>query len=237
MSYPAPIPILVYHQIADCPKPRPAFSGLYVSRRSFERQMRLLKALGYTGLSLKDAEPWLRGEKSGKIVVITFDDGFQNVLTNAAPVLNELGFTATNFMVANQIGGSNVWDRDLSIPPTPCMTEEEVLLWHKMGHEVGAHTLDHVNLLNEIPRDALSQILDSKKRLGEIIGSRVRSFSYPYGACSLQLSTLVAKCDFSNAVTTRSARSHIHDNPYLRPRICIRRNHTLPEFLARIWLK
>jgi len=211
--------------------------GLYVTRRSFKRQMRLLKTLGYTGLSLKDAEPWLRGEKSGKIVVITFDGGFQNVLINAAPVLNEPGFTATSFIVANQTGGSSVRDSDLSIPPTPCMTEEDVLVWHKMGHEVGAHTLDHVNLLDETPRDALSQILDSKKHREEIIGGRVRSFSYPYGACSLHLSSLVTKCDYSNAVTTHSARCHIHDNPYLRPRIRIQKSHTLPQFLARIWLK
>ena len=78
-----PIPILVYHQIAEAPKKGAPFRGLYVSPTAFARQMALLKLLGYQGLSMTDLQPYLRGEKSGKVVGITFDDGYLNNLTLA----------------------------------------------------------------------------------------------------------------------------------------------------------
>ena len=52
--------ILTYHQIAQAP-PRPAgFRSLYVPPARFESQMRLLKNLGYRGLSMPDLMPYLR---------------------------------------------------------------------------------------------------------------------------------------------------------------------------------
>ncbi len=60
----------------------------------FRQQMAWLKRLGYRGLSVRDALPYIYGKKQGKVAVITFDDGFENVFRNALPVLQEFGFTA-----------------------------------------------------------------------------------------------------------------------------------------------
>jgi len=80
------IPILMYHQI-DEPPPRGApLRGLVVSPSSFSRQMMLLRLLGYKGLSMTALEPYLTGEKSGKVVGLTFDDGYQNNVRHALPV-------------------------------------------------------------------------------------------------------------------------------------------------------
>ena len=97
------IPILMYHQIGvPAPKGSP-YRGLTVHPTDFRRQMTWLKRLGYRGLSMAQLMPYLRGEKQGKVVGISFDDGYRNVFQNAMPVLDELGFTATNYIVARHL--------------------------------------------------------------------------------------------------------------------------------------
>ena len=54
--------------------------------------MQLLKWMGYTGLSMRNLEPYLCGERQGKVVGITFDDGYQNNLQYALPTLKKMGF-------------------------------------------------------------------------------------------------------------------------------------------------
>ncbi len=122
------------------------FRGLWVHPDKFRSQMAWLKRLGYQGLSLQNAMPYIKGEKTGKVAVITFDDGFLNNYENALPVLAEFNFTATNYFVANQVGGSNIWDQAMGVPSTPCMSVTQMREWAALGHEVGAHTVDHVNL-------------------------------------------------------------------------------------------
>ena len=103
---------------------RAGASGLTVHPRDFRRQMLWLRRLGYRGLSMSRLGPYLRGEKQGKVVGISFDDGYRNVFQNAMPVLDELGFTATNYIVARHLDGSNFWDQPKSRRATfTCISE------------------------------------------------------------------------------------------------------------------
>ena len=97
-----PIPILVYHQIDVAPSKGAAFRSLYVAPTAFARQMRLLKLLGYQGLSLSALMPYLRGERRGKVCGITFDDGYLNNLNHALPVLEAHGFSSTCYVVSQR---------------------------------------------------------------------------------------------------------------------------------------
>ena len=103
------IPILMYHQIAVPPPKGTRLRGSTVHPIRFARQMQWLKRLGYTGLSLAELEPYVLGQKTGRVVGITFDDGYQNVYDNALPVLKKLGFSSTNFIVSGEIAGQNTW--------------------------------------------------------------------------------------------------------------------------------
>jgi len=71
------IPILMYHQVRRSARSE-KMKSLCVSPISFLLQMTLLKMFGYTGVSMRKLTPYLTGEKKGKIVGITFDDGFLN---------------------------------------------------------------------------------------------------------------------------------------------------------------
>ena len=98
----SPIPILTYHQIDEAPAKGAPFRSLYVSPSAFSRQMGLLKILGYQGLSMSALQPYLSGNRTGKVVGITLDDGYLNNLTHALPVLERHGFSATCYVVSKR---------------------------------------------------------------------------------------------------------------------------------------
>ncbi|MEN3432659.1 polysaccharide deacetylase family protein [Brucella melitensis] len=229
-----PVPILLYHQIAPLPAKNIPFRGLLVHPDRFRSQMRWLKRLGYQGLSLRDAMPYIKGEKTGKVAVITFDDGYLNVLENAGPVLAEYGFTATNYFVANQVGGSNVWDQPIGVPKTPCMSVAQLREWADLGHEVGAHTLDHV-ALSKVPEDeARRQIAQSKTVLEDMLGTQVTNFCYPYGDNTPLHREMVREAGYETATTTVRARARPTDDPFGIPRIYVRRRDLWPKFVVRL---
>lgn len=218
----SPKTILMYHQIDTVPARNVPFRGLNVAPNNFRQQMHWLSRLGYKGLSLRELAPYIRGEKQGKVVGITFDDGFRNVYENALPVLNELGFTATCFFVSGQIAGYNQWDEEIGIPYAPCMTKSEMLEWDQAGHEIGAHTVDHVHLPAIDADEAFRQIRDSRLQLEDMAGKEVRSFAYPYGDVSPLIRDMVEESGLNLAVTTRKGRALASDDPLLLPRRNVR---------------
>ena len=227
------IPILVYHQIANAPKKGAPFRGLYVSPAAFARQMAMLKVLGYQGMSMTDLQPYLRGDKSGKVVGITFDDGYLNNLTHALPVLQKQGFTSTCYVVDGLLGKTNAWDAGVGIAQTSLMTAEQLLQWQVGGQEVGAHTQDHVDLLTVNEITAWKQIAKSKTTLQTLLGKPVSHFCYPYGKFDERHSTMAKQATYETATTTARGRVHSATNMLTLPRVPVLRTTTLAAF----WLK
>src|SRR5688572_13812483 len=105
-----PVALLSYHQTDKPPRRGTPVRSLTLPPWRFAMQLRALKLLGWQGLSLRDLEPYLRGEMSGKVFGITLDDGYVNNFDNALPILRDVGFTATAYIVSGQVGGTNAWD-------------------------------------------------------------------------------------------------------------------------------
>lgn len=237
MRFHVPIPVLLYHQIDIPPRRRAPFRSMTVHPGRFRDQMAWLKRLGYRGLSLRDAIPYIYGGKQGKVAVITFDDGFENVLRNAAPVLEEYGFTATNYFVANQIGGFNLWDQAVGVARANCMNPMEMREWASLGHEVGSHTLDHVFLPDAGAQEATAQIGQSRARIEDMLGEEVTSFAYPYGGENGATRKIVEAAGYKYAVTTERRRARSADDPFGIPRLTIRRNDIWLQFLAKTLMR
>lgn len=216
------IPILMYHQI-DVPPPKGTpLRGLIVAPTSFAWQMRLLKLLGYRGLSMRDLEPYLSGEKSGKVIGLTFDDGFQNNVTNALPVLQRHGFTATCYGVSDLIGGTNEWDKG-KVAEQPLMSLQDWKTWLAAGMDVGSHTQTHANLNELSDDDARIQIAQSKANLEQALGCEVRHFCYPYGYYSARHVFMVKEAGYQTATTTHRGRVSCGDSPMTLRRIMVAR--------------
>jgi len=227
------IPILMYHQIGQ-PAPRGAYlRGATVHPRRFASQMILLKRLGYQGLSLGEGLPYIRGEKQGKVFIITFDDGYQNVYLNARPILNQLGFTATNFIVTNLVGGINEWMLAKGSLEAQLMTADEILHWRGDGHEIGSHTVDHV-YLSQLSRDEqLQQLQESKHYLEGLLGETVDSFCYPFGDIDDKAIQAVKDSGYRSAVATHKGLARTDDNIFALPRVSIIRSNHLLRFYQK----
>jgi peptidoglycan/xylan/chitin deacetylase (PgdA/CDA1 family) len=227
-------PILTYHQIAEAPSKGSPYRSLYVAPAAFSRQMRLLSLMGYQGLSMSALQPYLRGEKSGRVVGITFDDGFANNLVNALPVLQRQGFSSTCYAVSGLVGRTNRWDFDLGIQQTDLMTAAEMRNWIAGGQEIGAHTISHARLEQLSLKDSLLEIQGSKLDLENLLGVAVRHFCYPYGAyMPLQVSQVQA-AGFETATTTERGRAGASSKLFELPRVPVLRSTTLPVFLLKL---
>ena len=234
------IPILMYHQIDRIPPKvdangvRAKFRSLIVSPASFALQMWLLKTLGYRGVSMSELMPYLRGEKTfandGKVVGITFDDGYQNNLLHALPVLQRYGFSSTCYAVSSLAGQSNHWDAENGVAMKPLMTTDEMRQWIAGGQEIGSHTKHHVDL-NEVDRaTAKEEISQSRNELEAMTGVACRHFCYPYGRYDFEHIMMARTSGFESATTTEHGYADASHGAFELPRIGVLKNTNVWQF-------
>ena len=172
------IPILMYHSVSDDSEVGVApYYRLTTSPARFRQQMLWLREAGYRSIDLTEACRRLESDTGGteRVVVVTFDDGFEDFLTGAWPVLNELKLSATVFLPTAFIG-----DRRKSFRGRNCLTWAEVERLCECGVSFGAHTVNH-SRLHELPWEEVQRELrDSRARLEDHLQLPVETFAYPY---------------------------------------------------------
>lgn len=99
--------VMIYHRVLASPDPllpdEPDAAG-------FAAQMDLVKRL-FTVLDLRDAVDHLeRGTLPPRAMAITFDDGYANNATVAAPILKERGLPATCFVATSFLDGGRMFN-------------------------------------------------------------------------------------------------------------------------------
>ncbi len=229
-----PIPILTYHQIAQAPASGSPMRSLYVSPSAFALQMQTLSLLGYQGLSMTALMPYLTGEKSGKVVGITFDDGYVNNLDNAADVLKKFNFSSTCYVVSELLGKTNSWDHALGIASAPLMDIFQLKQWLDSGQEIGSHTQHHVDLTTTDTPNSQSEIHNSRIALSQLLNTDVQQFCYPYGRYAPEHVDIVKASGYLAATTTARGKVHNADSVFELRRIPVVRSTSLPQFLLKI---
>ena len=229
-----PIPILTYHQIAQAPERGAPMRSLYVSPSAFAMQMHTLFLLGYQGLSMTALIPYLRGEKTGKVVGITFDDGYLNNLENAAGVLKRFNFSSTCYVVSELMGKTNEWDRALGIASASLMDLDQLKQWIASGQEVGSHTQHHVDLTTTDSQTSHSEILNSRISLSQQLNTDIQQFCYPYGHYASDHVGIVKSSGYVAATTTARGKVHADDSAFELRRVPVVRSTSLPQFLFKV---
>ncbi len=193
------LPIFMYHSIGAAP-PGARDPFLYVSKARFEEQLAMLAKSGFVPGSLDD----LAGceTNADQKVVITFDDGYRNVLRNGLEALVKHRFKAVQYIVAGMIGTRNEWDVKHGNVPEPLMDTGEIREWLAAGQEIGSHSLTHANLGTATELEAREQIMGSKKKLEDTFGVAVRHLAYPGGKWSPMSRDLVCEAGYATACTT-----------------------------------
>jgi len=171
-----------------------------------------------------------QGEKiPSRTLAITFDDGYEEVLTLGLPVLQEFGFTATIFAVPGQLGGRNAWDDGRAA----LLTTDHYRQLEKAGITIGAHTCQHVHLTQVDRGTAEREIKESKTKLETALGHPVSLFAYPYGETNDTVDTMVRESGFEAAFATDRAPADHAENPYRIRRVVIFPRNTVWEILVK----
>ena len=180
--------VLTYHSLDR------SGSVISIKPETFREQILWLVESGVAVVPLSELLQLNRSGAESAAVALTFDDGFENFLTEAFPLLQEHHLPATVFLVTGYCGSTNDW------PSQPRQFGGKRLLgWPRIeqmqraGIEFGAHTVNHPNLTTLPPGAACSEILDSKKQIEDHLGAAVTSFAYPFGAESPALREVVAE--------------------------------------------
>lgn len=93
--------VLFYHGVSEVSSS--FVEGLHIPPVTFRKQLIYIQKY-YEPISLDEYyKRWSEHTFSGKEVVITFDDGYKNNLTIAAPLLKEFGFPFTVFISTHHI--------------------------------------------------------------------------------------------------------------------------------------
>tara|TARA_Y100000816_G_scaffold292520_1_gene288304 strand:+ start:16282 stop:17199 length:918 start_codon:yes stop_codon:yes gene_type:complete len=101
--------ILLYHGVTDQKsKGIENFSGKHLNYRDFSTQMKWLQKNANV-ISMEEVSHLIKNKIkfTKKTVAVTFDDGFKNNATVAAPILDKFNIPATFYISAGQIGKNN----------------------------------------------------------------------------------------------------------------------------------
>jgi peptidoglycan/xylan/chitin deacetylase (PgdA/CDA1 family) len=190
---------------------------MYVSTKLFARQLSELKTASFTSGSLSD---W--NAPAAKKVVITFDDGYVNVLQYGLDLLREAGLTAIQFLPANLLGKCNEWDVPLGETREPIMDASQVREWLSAGQDIGSHSLSHPHLTQLTRARAHEEISASRKKLEDLLGRQIEHFCYPYGDWNEAVRDLVQEAGYTTACTTDPGLNEPAGSPFALKRFTAR---------------
>ena len=190
--------ILGLHRVGYPPK-NAKIRGLFTSPRLLVFQIKLLRALGYRFMTLKDA----LATREGRIAVLTFDDGYADNFTHAMPVLANHNVPATLFVITGDIGKrSVVWEEAGEDLPADILSWEMVKELHRRGWEIGTHAHWHIHFGNHDERTQTEAITKSVEDIEQNLGVVPISFAYPYGCYGPATKSLLRQQGIRYAVTT-----------------------------------
>lgn len=185
------------------------------SPERFESQMLYLKRRNMRGVSMRELlQAWKSGSVKG-LVGLTFDDGYEDFLYTALPVLERFGFSATVFVVAGMLGGENDWEHYFSprsrLKLVGAAGIREI---SERGMEVGSHSMHHPALPNLEIETLETEVSDSRRVLSEVLSADVEGFCYPYGILDHASIQAVRRAGYAYACAANArVEWTIHDLP------------------------
>ena len=197
----ADVAILMYHAFTEN---EAETSSVCTLASEFERQLSALRDAGYTSVGYADLIEFVngKGKLPEKPLLISIDDGYQNNLDLAAPLLEKYGFCANIAVIGVSIGHTTYKDTD--IPIMPHFSLEDARPWIKRGvltvttHSYDMHQIAAVDgndcrrgvlqMPGEAEPDYIATLTQdykhAQKQLAGLPGKVLPVFTYPFGAYS-----------------------------------------------------
>lgn len=164
--------IFMYHAFTEDPALLTAKPDLYTSPWKLRCDIREMRALGYTCISLED---YFHGkaEKGKKYFIITIDDGYLDNYTLAYPVFVEEKAPACIFSVV----------REMEQGTKTFFNAEQAQEMEKSGYiKVYAHNIDHIDCTKIDSFELNKELACARDALLSLLDHKTLFFAYPYGA-------------------------------------------------------
>jgi peptidoglycan/xylan/chitin deacetylase (PgdA/CDA1 family) len=226
------LPVLLYHSISEAASSEVA--RFAIAPKVFDDHMRHLAEEGYSSMTVTQLLAVLQGSDvlAERPVLVTFDDGFRDFLTNALATMQRHGIVSTLYATSGFMGDGAAQGRNRS--------GDEMLAWHELaevarqGVEVGGHTHSHP-MLDTLPHAAArAEIVRCKELIEQHTETAVASFAYPHGYSSAWVRRAVADAGYTSACAVKNAMSHTGDDPFAIARLMLEATHTRDDFLRML---
>jgi peptidoglycan/xylan/chitin deacetylase (PgdA/CDA1 family) len=218
---PGPIvcPILLYHSLEDTHNDDPYVSKYIVDANQFAEEMKAIYDLGYKTITATKLADVIRygGYLPNKPIIITFDDGYDDVNLVAYPIMEQYGFVGVTYVIV----------KGIDTPGFHSLEQLQELIDH--GWEIGNHTYSHP-FLTKID-ELFPEIVDSKTSLEKLINTKVNSFAYPYADTNANITIGVSKY-YTSAMGVESFV--VQENLYYLNRLAIFRNTDIAVFIGHL---
>jgi peptidoglycan/xylan/chitin deacetylase (PgdA/CDA1 family) len=208
----APLPVLMYHNVAD----DPGSDRWTVATGEFRRQIAELKASGYQ--TILPGDLFSTRPLPPKPILLTFDDGCLGILENAEPVLREAGFRAVSFLITDKIA-RDAKSRKM-YRAYPALVWKEIRAMRRRGTFVfGSHSRTHAkSRSHQIPEAA-----QTRERFRARTGGDLLDYAYPHGRYTDAVVEAVREAGFRCAFICgdRVWDPRAEPDAYLIPRVSI----------------
>ena len=174
---------LMYHKVNDVPG-----NTATVPIERFDEQMTQLGELGYPVVGLDAVlDHYLGGEPlPAGATLITFDDGYRDVLEHAVPILRRHGYPAVLFAPLGYVGESRPLPHERRFAAKGIVNRtvdwDELAELEASGVRVECHGISHRALADLGVEEAAREIALGKLRLEEALGREVKAFAYAKGS-------------------------------------------------------
>lgn len=151
------------------------------------------------------------------IVTTSWDDG-QRTDVKLAKLLTKYGIKGTYYITKSY--------RDI--------LEKQDVVEIDQEHEIGAHTLNHMDLTEVSISEAKREIEGSKAYIEELIGHDIKMFCYPKGRYHKEIKKIVKDAGFIGARTTNHGDFDMPNDPY-EWQITLHASNGSPHMSFKIW--
>lgn len=194
------VPVLMYHRVGQ---PDHAHDVYCISPERFAAHMHALAGAGHRAVPIEAFHAWRNGAQAlpDGAFVLTFDDGFTGVYEFSAPVLAELGWSATVFLVAGKLGGRSDWRVTVDEPMQahPLMDGAQLRSLAERGHSLHSHSFLHRDLTTLDEAVLLEDLRNSRESIAELVGKPPMHLAYPYGRHNEQVRFAAQEAGFVSA--------------------------------------
>lgn len=196
------IPVLLYHGVLGGSANNTQGEATNIDLDHFWDQMKTLKDAGWQTITMEDFQGFMQGKKNlpAKSFLLTFDDGRKDSYYPADPLLKTLDFHAIMFAIEKY---SVEEKSNYYLSKAELVKMEESPDWEVQSHGYSSHSnyiidnfgtkghffsnklwipeLKRVETTNEFISRTTNDLLESKKKLGELFNKNIIAFAFPFG--------------------------------------------------------